>query len=795
MSKHCLIISLFISFYSVLAGQTFYVSPSGSDAFTGEHPDLNASKNDGPFRTLHKANQAVARVLQEQDQPITVYLRGGMHFLAEPLCLGLDHAGTEHTVTWQNYANETPMISSGLHIKNWRKLNSKPPGLPDSALGHVYVADLPDSIGLFHSLYDGIYRLKRARSQGFTPTQSADDPNRSNTELHYPPAAPLKNWDNIKDVEIYIRPWCLWAMNILPLARVDEQNRIAHTARPGTYPLTRERYERFGPESVWVENILEALTEPGQWVVNTRERKIYLWPVRSIEESEIYIPRLRHLVTVEGDEPGRTPVRNVIFRGISFVHADRDTWQPGDRGLQHDWDKYDKPNSLLRFRWARNCRIENCGFLDAASGGLRLDLYAQDITVENCEFARLGGTGILLAGYVPGKGHHNRNNRILNNRIHHVGQLHWQSPGIMLWQSGENLISHNLIHHTPYNGIAFSGVSLRVFNDTLENKPSINELAWAVKKENLPRLFAEAKTLDWPAWKPYLYTRGNRFEYNRVHHVIETLGDGNAVYVRMAGDGNVIRRNFFHDIYGSHDTITSMLRADDAQDKTEFSENIIYRAVCGAIALKAGNLVKNNFMVDILTEDDPGNIHKVKLLGYMLARPSSYSYDGSGYDWHDKSVITGNIFYSTGPSPPLFYFELNEKWPREYYEKMKAILLAPSIDRNLFYWTGDTQNRYVSAYLEKIRTQRDDDKHSLIADPLFVDPAGHDFRFRPDSPARDLRIVALDAREMGLADELDERFEKYCRIYEKIYAPWCFTGIKMDKMVEKKQIQKGFGHE
>ena len=29
---------------------------------------------------------------------------------------------------------------------------------------------------------------------------------------------------------------------------------------------------------VWVENILEALDEPGEWTVNTKTRQIYLWP-------------------------------------------------------------------------------------------------------------------------------------------------------------------------------------------------------------------------------------------------------------------------------------------------------------------------------------------------------------------------------------------------------------------------------------------------------------------------------------------------------------------------------------
>ena len=67
---------------------------------------------------------------------------------------------------------------------------------------------------------------------------------------------------------------------MLPLASVDEAGGVATTAASATYgmgPLPGWVHNPSGA-SVWVENILEALDEPGEWVVNTKDRKIYLWP-------------------------------------------------------------------------------------------------------------------------------------------------------------------------------------------------------------------------------------------------------------------------------------------------------------------------------------------------------------------------------------------------------------------------------------------------------------------------------------------------------------------------------------
>ena len=777
----------FILFFNafLIAQNVYYVAPTGSDD--------NPGTLEKPFATIEKAKAAVRADLPNAQGDITVYLRGGMYQLKQAVIFEpADGGGDGRRVIYRNYEGEEPMLSSGVKVDVWKKPDIKPDGMPDAAFGNVYVADMPQGIEKFYCLYDGIYRLPRARGNGFTPTQGANDPNRSTTQLHYPADAGLKNWRNITDVEIFIRPWCLWSMNILPLAKVDEKKQIAYTSLAGSYPLTRERYERFGPESVWVENIPEALDQPGEWVVNTKTRKIYLWPLRDIADCDIYVPALCELVAVMGDEQNKIPVRNIVFDGLTFVHSERDVWIAKDAGLQHDWEMYDKANAMLRFRWAQDCRVENCGFIGGGSGGLRLDLYAQNITVENCEIARLGSTGLLLCGYGPGKKDVNKNNLILNNHIHHIGELYWQSPAVMVWQSGSNRIANNYIHHTPYNSVAFGGVSLMTFQKGMQGRFGNRELERTIITSDCRELFTHDKKLTWPQVLPYLHSRDNVFEYNEVHHSIQKLGDGNAVYLRMCPEGNKIRRNYFHDIYGSPDTVTAVLRADDAQAGCEFVDNIIQDCVAGGIDSKAGNLISNNIIVDIFTQNDPRNVNKVKPKGYINSAPSSVGYDNTDYVWHDKTVVTHNVYYSTAKSQPVFYAELDKSWPKEYSDKMSAIYKAPQVDNNVVYWTNDKAGGYVSDLLARMRTERDDEFNSVAADPMFIDMKNGDFRFKPDSPCHKLGIKGLNSKDMGLVKPLDGRFARYEQAAAEMPV---YERTETEKTRENKPVQKGFGHD
>ncbi|WP_146526527.1 right-handed parallel beta-helix repeat-containing protein [Novipirellula artificiosorum] len=690
----------------------FYVSPDGSDNWSGTLADPSRGENDGPFATLARARDAVRQLKKSKSTDIVVCLREGTYVLSETVVFGLEDSGQDGaTITYAAYPGETPALSSGSQIKEWQQVKGTLPGLPQTAQGKVFEASIASS---FKSLFDEQGMLPRARSAGFIPLQGG-----SRNELHFPKGK-LSNFSNLKDVEIVVRPHHAWIVNVLPLKSVDEKRQIAQTTIDATYAMNKLHFLP-ETESCWVENALQELDQPGEWVLDTKVGKLYLWPRN---EGDVFAPKLQELIRVEGavDKAGPkdVPVRNLHFEGLTFLHGDRYTLTEDDAGLQHDWEMHDKGTAMLRLRGTENCVIERCHFAHSGGGAIRVDLHGMNNKISNNHIEHLGGSGILLCGYGPGTKDVNSSNLIFNNHIHHTGRIYSHSPGIMVWQSGENRVANNLIHHTPYTGVILSGCMTDFF------ARSGRELTRTIRWHEIGGA-SSRKTLD--EVRPFLHTHDNRIEYNEIHHVMEELGDGNAIYIRGAGAGNVLRRNYVHHLVAPM-IMQCAIRTDGGQRDTLIAENLIYKCTSQGIMLKLNTRVENNIVADIIAPPR----------GYYLAVREGPLTGAS---------IKRNIFYSSNPESTF----IDELPPGRggQNEDRRGRTLARSkqanTDYNIYYCTADPT--LGKAMLEK--QQSDDvDAHSQAVDPLFVDPENGDFRLKPNSPALKMGIVPIDLSEIGL---------------------------------------------
>jgi len=725
----------------------FVVATTGNDAGPGTVAR--------PFRTLVRARDAVRELKKVKRDDILVQVRGGQYPLAATVVFGVaDSGGDAQMIRYEAAPGEKPVFSSAVRLRGWQPAADLP-SLPAAARGKVWVAPLPGKIGLFRTLFDGETMLPRARTAGFIPTIDAfgRDKNghlRSRTVMHYPAGAPIRNYPNLADIEIVIRPFALWVMNILPLAAVDETNRTVTTAIPGTYFLTRERYNRLTRESVWVENTLDGMTRPGNWCVNTQERKVYYWPASGRPGDGIVVPTLKEYILVQGDihpqGPADVPVRNLGFKGLVFTQGERDTWTSRDRGCQHDWEIYDKENAYLRLRGAEGCVVESCEFRHGGGGGVRLDLHAQRNVIRDNHLHHLGGTGIALLGYGAGRKDVHRQNQILNNHIHDIGQLYWMCHGILISQSGENRIAHNLIHDVPYNGMAITGYRPYFFHNAFRDACRRGTLegtdySWAYFYGNTEALgLREIASIRWDEIgqlhdfkldrfetgydevfnlvQPYIHSRMNVVENNEIHHAMQVLGDGNGLYVSDTGPGTVIRHNHFHHI------ATPAIRTDAHQRDTVICGNIV--AYCGGgIACYNNNQAYHNIIAFTGSGQDAD--------GNFKGHGSHYSASSGGFP---DGVIQRNIIYDDKASrPTLSTYPANDK-------------LRSQIDYNLFYFAGEPAES--RALLDQWRAEGYE-QHSLYEDPLFVDARNGNYLLKPESPAlRKLGFPQLDVKQMGL---------------------------------------------
>jgi parallel beta-helix repeat protein len=326
---------------------------------------------------------------------------------------------------------------------------------------------------------------------------------------------------------------------------------------------------------------------------------------------------------------------------------------------------------------------------------------AHHSVVEDCVFSHTGRYAVCLRG----GGQHS----VRGNDIAHSGQ-----GGVLILGSARNEVLDNHIRdcgeiYKHIGGVVLQGPGAD------DNRVAHNDI------HHMSRYGITLKSAG----------LRNVIEFNRVHWTnLETYDTGGievTQHERTLLTGSVIRHNVVGDSVGWYaqgpDKEVHMswgIYLDSFAGGYSVSHNITYRNSHGGIMLQGGrgNTVVNNIFVD--------------------------SSVAQGYFPNFQDNSTGQIL------------ERNVFW----YRDPEALLIAGGnltpevlrVDRNLYYCPGlETPRirvRGISSYAQW--QERGFDRHSVIADPQFVDPARDDYTLRPESPAFALGLEAIDTSRVGL---------------------------------------------
>lgn len=723
------------------AGLVYYVSPTGSDANSGAA--LNC-----PFKTVARAQQAVREQVTNSVNDVHVWLRGGTYVLNEPAVFNAGDGGVrEQTVTYQAWADEEPLFCSDEPLSGWSVINSAgslPAGCPTQAVGSLYWTDVSGIVAarsnliasgksiLPHpritELYDTVSgtKIPRSSTDGFEPETMYGTPvflgGKRAGKLAYPEGV-LTNHADITDAELHIVPSQDWTMNILPIEKVIESDRLAETAVRGRYALDNIKKWRLRP-SAWVKNVPWGL-KPGTWFYSGSEQRIYYWSPNGSAPADDRFAASNGMLEYFRIEGSGEPVQRLAFKGMTFTRGARNTWTNNyiPNRWQHSWEGYDEAGALLRFRGAEDCRIEKCRFVNSGATGVRLDLHCQDIVVADSEFGHLGGSGVVLSGYGPGHPDVNFGNMIENNWFHHGGESYWHSPAVFVVQSGNNYIARNLIHNYPYNGLVISGIRRFIARSSWESQNLINWEGLGYSAEP-----AAGTTIDFPGTRPYLYASNNIVTGNEIFRVMDgNMGDGNAVYVSGAGDGNLVSYNYIHDLRGD---AASAMRTDDAQWGVLLEKNVIYRSTGLGILIKGDNSAVNNYIIN--------------QQGCFFTSYSNTVYLSVRMGPNTNTVVEKNMYVQMDGSQHPGFYEFKSIDPQKPVQMDQM-----TVNSNLYWWQGNQSD--VGAYINSVRSEYGFDTTCRNNDPGFVDWQNGDFRLTNSAPAA-LGIESLDVRQSGLIE-------------------------------------------
>ncbi len=199
----------------------------------------------------------------------------------------------------------------------------------------------------------------------------------------------------------------------------------------------------------------------------------------------------------------------------------------------------------------------------------------------------------------------------------------------------------------------------------------------------------------------------NKIEFNHIHHLgWGKLSDMGGIYTLGVSPGTTLKNNLIHDVlaftYGGWGLYT-----DEGSSGITLENNIVYRVKDGCFHQHYGkdNILRNNILAFSFTD---GQIRR--------SRPEehqSFAFERNIVYFDRANLVFGD--WSKGTFP----FDYNCYWDAS--------------GRPLVFPGGLTFAEWQA---------KGQDKHSIIADPLFVDPKHGDFTLRPDSPAPQARLQA-----------------------------------------------------
>ena len=675
----------------------FFISPHGND----DNPGSESS----PFGSIHRAQEAVRDAIRlGMTQDVTVYIRGGHYFMERMLKYDERDSGRDgFRVIYRSFPGEEPILTGGRVVTKWEEHSND-----------IWKSTLAPGSN-FNTLYVDGARVTKARlpASGYFIT---DENAVGGKDGIYVRAGDIPEAADLSYAQVFVWPG------------EGEWNWFSETKAVSTYD-PRSRRIVFQQPCIWevgagsryyIQGSLDFLRHSGQYHLDEKEGILYYRPAAGRPHDQTVIaPCLSRLLELHGAEQ---PVENLVFNGLIFECTD---FYREYGMMQDNTESEEQRDGLITINRACSIEISGCALLNSGSSGIFLDHYAQSITIDRNRIEGFGHTGINVSGFAPGEGpfasakasYTNRRHVITNNEIRHGGQLVGHGSGIVLFQSGDNDVSHNIIEHMPRYGISLKGLRHKVMPERLYGIP-----------------------VTWENHSEFIHTRNNRIAYNDISHVMEDSQDGGLIEAWGPGRGNIIQGNRLHHS-GIHFSFGFGIYLDDAADDFLVTGNVLhdlYSTGQGKLWMLIfskgiGNRIMNNLLVN--NPDAIAAIGTQEMAG-----------EENKEVWIERNIISD--------SGMVYYFV---NWRQDRFE---------AADRNLFWRNGQKptvggelplcaegpdvlgRSEYSWESWKSILNGKFD-VNTLNLPPMFVDESSGDYRLRSDSPAYLLGWRDIDWDRIG----------------------------------------------